>query len=375
MLKAVLLCGAFLFLARGAQRQSVVWDEKLARPMLRPLSAGRHRLLVEGVSKKLVPKPGPVNGSFEQFKPSSPSHGSKPRLTVFVSTDVSGPTLPTSMMWATRPGLIKKSLALKPMGGVFQDVGIEKFCADVTWGPRKLNRRCDSQPNNTLVKTVRWGYCEGMTHKECSYFTLLQDPVTNTIESYNTYCLSCGHQRLYCGKNRSQTGCPNINITEWARRRDNILTRSFATTGYTTSEGSKHSSSSRDFKLRREPFNPGSSFVEPLIEEDYRRALRHLRRSNVVPICTEEMHIGQRGRASGSSLLDGLLGRLPFSELPNDPQRQTLMHKLNASLQKLEAKKTLIYLPTLQEAEEIRRIMKWDILIYKALFGRSDEVR
>jgi len=300
------------------------------------------------------------------------------RLTVFVSTDASGPSLPGDMMWVTRPGLIKKRNMLYRTE---EESGTQRYCADTNWGPTNAKQRCVNVPNNTLVKVSHFGYCEAMQiEKNCTYFVMVQEPVANTVQSYNSYCLSCGHKGLFC--ERTGHTCPNISIIDWARSRSNILTRSFGTKvvwGAEEADGQTPTSTpaevgGRDLKARK---GTGlvSRFVETLEEDDFRRALRHLRRPNVRPIGVEELNIGQRGRSNGITVLGDLLGTMPISELAQNRTHPHLVARLNTSMQKLVDKASLSYLPTAAELDEIRRIMKYDILIFKALFGRSDEAR
>lgn len=275
-------------------------------------------------------------------------------MTVFISLDASGPSLPSKMLWATRPGLIRKRNTL--LRGHEAD-GLQNFCSDPTWGPRNPRHRCANVPNNTFVKVSRFGYCEAMSvAKNCTYFTMVQEPIASTVQSYNAYCLGCAHKGLFCKKR--DNGCPNLSIVEWAKARNNILTRSFATKITWPDDNKTWTPATigpADFKARK--VRRFGEFLETVTEDDYRRAMRHIRRPNVQPISVEEINIGQRGRSNGITVLSNLLGT-PIMDLARDSLPGSKVARLNISMQKLSSQSSLSYLPTKNELEQIQHIMK-----------------
>lgn len=213
--------------------------------------------------------------------------------------------------------------------------------------------KCANQPDNTIVMTTYYGYCQLVTHRPCKYVTLLREPVERLISEYSFFCLICAEGGVRCVVTQEEYDgwyimhpgvemppkCPKISAAEWARRRNNPYVRRF---NLIDQQGIQQGAW----------WNPG--YVKDVKEEHYQSALKELTSPHMLVMFLDEFSEGQGGRPSALQLLGDFVG-----------ESTDMLSK--AALKADNENELFNYKPTTEEVKELQDIMAFDLRLWNEL--------
>lgn len=234
----------------------------------------------------------------------------------------------------------------------------------IDWtAPHDQKVPCSDVEDSYVVQT-EYGFCQRLNRsRPCRYMTLLRHPLDMMISEYNWFCRDCmegGKQcvdeseqlarKQYLQENPQTTPqltCPNMLITDYAKHYRNQYTMQFS--------GKKIFCSRTGESQKTVAFRDCS---ETLTEVDFQAALQTLTSPNVLVLRLETLWEGIPGVCPA--------GITKLAEFLQDPDLSG-----RTEIHKNKHKKS--YVPTPAELTELRRILSFDIRLYKHMQRREEK--
>jgi len=235
--------------------------------------------------------------------------------------------------------------------------------------------RCD--PSAEVVVGAEFGACSILRkERPCSYIVLLREPIDRLISEYNYMCRDCRDKAKFCscaeagcntnislGKEpRAQTKCkvcghataqlrfspvmcPRMSFLDWARYVANQYTRHFARSW--SSAG-----------LYYNAYFSGFDGLPPVTADDVAAAAAALGAPDMHLLWTDELDGG--GWKKVASLFQGSAFGVAFEQ---DLAQKDTEHASEGHVNAHEH----TFVPTDEELEQARRILRFDLLLYEEL--------
>ena len=152
-------------------------------------------------------------------------------LTVFVHVGKTGSSTARHWLWTVARRCDKHAHSTKQVEHHVEQPACSWVCDLSAEGKHSESRGLDHPrcAEKDVVVQDGYGACARVqpATRPCRYFTVLREPMSRLLSEWRYFCVGCAEGGKFCGRDATNTRCPNMTIAEWAARQPNQYVRNF----------------------------------------------------------------------------------------------------------------------------------------------------